>query len=120
MLQTVRAEVDIKNHLSRLKSREIYAKGTEFQIGRIDMVANTGTYIDMPFHRYADGHDLADLPLELVQMCQVCWSEWKEQRNAKSTGTISRRSSVAAMRCLSIPAGTGTGAQTTISRAIHS
>ncbi|HEX5085512.1 MAG TPA: cyclase family protein [Blastocatellia bacterium] len=56
----------ICDHLSRLKSREIYAEGTEFQIGRIDMVANTGTYIDMPFHRYADGHDLAGLPLERV------------------------------------------------------
>jgi kynurenine formamidase len=56
----------ICDHLSRPKSREIYAEGTEFQIGRIDMVANTGTYIDMPFHRYADGHDLAGLPLERV------------------------------------------------------
>jgi kynurenine formamidase len=56
----------ICDHLSRLKSREIYAEGTEFQIGRIDMVANTGTYIDVPFHRYADGHDLAGLPLERV------------------------------------------------------
>ncbi len=56
----------ICDHLSRQASREIYAPGTEFQIGRIDMVANTGTYIDVPFHRYADGHDLAGLPLERV------------------------------------------------------
>ena len=56
----------ICDHLSRLKSREIYAEGTEFQIGRIEMVGNTGTYIDMPFHRYADGHDLAGLALERV------------------------------------------------------
>src|SRR2546423_11972799 len=40
-----------------------YDDGSTFQIGRIDMVANTGTYIDSPFHRYADGADLADLPL---------------------------------------------------------
>jgi kynurenine formamidase len=40
-----------------------YAPGVTFQIGRIDLVANTGTYLDTPFHRYADGHDLADLPL---------------------------------------------------------
>jgi arylformamidase len=40
-----------------------YGPGVTFQIGRIDMVANTGTYLDTPFHRYADGHDLADLPL---------------------------------------------------------
>jgi kynurenine formamidase len=40
-----------------------YDDGSTFQIGRIDMVANTGTYVDSPFHRYADGDDLADLPL---------------------------------------------------------
>lgn len=56
----------ICDHLSRLQSREIYSDGTEFQIGRIDMVANTGTYIDIPFHRYADGHDLAGLGLDRV------------------------------------------------------
>lgn len=54
------------DHLSRERSRGIYADGTEFHIGRIDMVANTGTYIDTPFHRYADGHDLAGLPLGRV------------------------------------------------------
>lgn len=41
-----------------------YDDGSTFQIGRIDMVANTGTYLDSPFHRYADGKDLAELPLE--------------------------------------------------------
>ena len=41
-----------------------YDDGSSFQIGRIDMVANTGTYVDAPFHRYAEGKDLADLPLE--------------------------------------------------------
>ena len=41
-----------------------YDDGSTFQIGRIDMVANTGTYVDSPFHRYADGKDLAGLPLE--------------------------------------------------------
>jgi arylformamidase len=56
----------ICDHLSRLASRELYAHGTEFQIGRIDMVANTGTYLDVPFHRYADGFDLTGLPLERV------------------------------------------------------
>ena len=40
-----------------------YDDGSTFQIGRIDMVANTGTYVDSPFHRYAVGKDLADLPL---------------------------------------------------------
>ena len=40
-----------------------YDDGSTFQIGRIEMIANTGTYVDSPFHRYADGADLADLPL---------------------------------------------------------
>jgi arylformamidase len=40
-----------------------YDDGSSFQIGRIDMVANTGTYLDAPFHRYADGADLSELPL---------------------------------------------------------
>src|SRR3954465_5409177 len=50
--------------LSREASRERYAPGVEFQIGKIEMVANTGTYLDSPFHRYADGKDLSQLPLE--------------------------------------------------------
>jgi arylformamidase len=54
------------DYLSRADSRAHYAHGTEFQIGRIDMVANTGTYVDSPFHRFADGIDLADLPLSSV------------------------------------------------------
>lgn len=56
----------ICDFLSRPESRAIYAPGTEFHIGRIDMVANTGTYLDTPFHRYADGVDLAELPLDAV------------------------------------------------------
>lgn len=54
----------ITTHLSRADSRATYAPGTEFDIGRIDLVANTGTYLDAPFHRYADGGDLASLPLD--------------------------------------------------------
>jgi kynurenine formamidase len=54
----------ICDYLSRSASRAIYAEGTEFHIGRIDMIANTGTYVDSPFHRYADGKDLSELPLE--------------------------------------------------------
>lgn len=53
----------ICDYLSREKSRDFYEPGTEFQIGRIDMVANTGTYLDCPFHRYADGDDLSDVSL---------------------------------------------------------
>jgi kynurenine formamidase len=57
----------ISDHLSREASRQRYAPGYEFQIGRIDMVANTGTYLDTPFHRYPDGYDLAGLdPAQVV------------------------------------------------------
>ena len=54
----------ISDYLSREESRKHYASGTEFHIGRIEMVSNTGTYLDSPFHRYADGRDLSELPLE--------------------------------------------------------
>lgn len=53
----------ISAHLDRVTSRSRYAPGTEFQIERISMVGNTGTYLDSPKHRYADGIDLAALPL---------------------------------------------------------
>ena len=49
----------ICDFLSREASRRVFAPGTEFQIGRIDMVANTATYVDSPFHRYSEGKDLA-------------------------------------------------------------
>ncbi len=58
--------------LSRDASRAIYAPRTEFQIGRIDMVGNTGTYLDTPFHRYPDGADLADMPLDAVTALPGC------------------------------------------------
>jgi kynurenine formamidase len=54
----------ICDFLSREASRKLYSAGTEFNIGKIEMVANTGTYVDSPFHRFADGMDLAELPLE--------------------------------------------------------
>ncbi|HEX6650157.1 MAG TPA: cyclase family protein [Pyrinomonadaceae bacterium] len=53
----------ISDYLSREQSRSRYAPGTEFHIGKIEMVANTGTYLDSPFHRYARGRDLAGLDL---------------------------------------------------------
>jgi kynurenine formamidase len=54
----------ICDYLSREESRAVYAGGTEFHIGRIELVSNTGTYVDVPFHRFAEGVDLADQPLE--------------------------------------------------------
>lgn len=54
----------VSDYLSREASTAHYAEGTTFQIGRIEMIANTGTYIDAPFHRFAEGGDLSRLPLE--------------------------------------------------------
>ena len=56
----------ISDWLSRDASRARYAPGTTFQIGKIELLANTGTYIDAPFHRFAEGHDVAGYPLEAV------------------------------------------------------
>lgn len=61
----------ICDYLSRKDSRRHYAEGTEFHIGKIEMVANTGTYVDSPFHRYADGKDLADLDLARLADVEV-------------------------------------------------
>lgn len=56
----------IGTHLSREDSRQRYAPGTEFVIGTISMVGNTGTYVDAPFHRFPDGADLARIPLSAL------------------------------------------------------
>lgn len=56
----------ITDHLSFDASHNNYAAGVEFQIGRIDMVANTGTYVDTPAHRYREGFDLSGVPLDAV------------------------------------------------------
>jgi kynurenine formamidase len=53
----------IEDHMSRVDSRSKYSPGTEFQIGRITLVANTGTYVDAPFHRFEGGADLSEVPL---------------------------------------------------------
>jgi arylformamidase len=54
----------ISTFLSHQASAERYAPGTTFEIARIDMVANTGTYVDTPAHRYPGGEDLSEVPLE--------------------------------------------------------
>jgi kynurenine formamidase len=54
----------ICDYLSREESQQLYAEGTTFHIGKIEMVSNTGTYVDCPFHRYADGKDLSEVGLE--------------------------------------------------------
>jgi len=53
----------ICDYLSREASRKIYSANTEFQIGRMEMVGNTGTYLDSPFHRYENGKDLSQVSL---------------------------------------------------------
>lgn len=54
----------VTEHLTREASADRYAPGTTFSIGRIEMIANTGTYVDAPFHRFAGGADVAALPLD--------------------------------------------------------
>ena len=54
----------ICDFLSHEASRALYAPGTEFHIGRVELITNSGTYIDCPFHRYADGRDVAAMPLD--------------------------------------------------------
>lgn len=56
----------ICDHLSFEQSHAHYDAGTEFNIARIDMVANTGTYLDVPYHRYRDGDDLSAVMLERI------------------------------------------------------
>jgi kynurenine formamidase len=78
----------ICDYLSRDASRARYAAGTEFQIGKIEMVANTGTYIDSPFHRYADGRDLSELELESLANldCVVVRATERRQRAIDNAG----------------------------------
>jgi kynurenine formamidase len=54
----------ICDYLTREESRKTYTDGTEFQIGKIELVSNTGTYLDTPFHRFADGEDLSEVGLD--------------------------------------------------------
>ncbi len=54
----------ICDYLSREDSRKFYEPGTEFQVGKIEMISNTGTYVDCPFHRYADGEDLSEVGID--------------------------------------------------------
>ena len=56
----------IGTHLSREESERVYGPGVRFHIGMIAICTNTGTYMDVPFHRFDEGHDLAELALERV------------------------------------------------------
>jgi arylformamidase len=57
---------EVADHISREAAEKIYGPGITFQIGMVTMCTNTGTYLDVPFHRFADGHDLTGLDLERV------------------------------------------------------
>ena len=65
---------EITPHLTREASTAHYAPGVTFAIDVITMCGNTGTYVDSPFHRYADGQDLAELPLERLVDVPRCAS----------------------------------------------
>ena len=70
----------IEDHLSREASEAIYDPGTTFQIGLVTMCTNTGTYLDVPFHRFADGHDLTGLDLERVAAVPAVCLDRRGQR----------------------------------------
>jgi arylformamidase len=75
----------ICDYLSREASRKLYAPGTEFQIGKIEMVSNTGTYLDSPFHRYENGKDLSELDLtKLANLPAIKISAPDKQRDTQA------------------------------------
>ena len=97
----------ITDHMSRAESRERYAPGYEFQIGHIEMVSNTGTYLDTPFHRFADGHDLAGLDLQRVAAVPGLVVD---ASGAQAIGAdLLAGLDVAAAPCCCAPGGTATG-----------
>jgi len=109
----------ICDFLSRAASRALYDEGAEFSIQRIEMVGNTGTYLDSPFHRYADGADLAGLKLEQLANLDavVIDAEGRELRWMRGR---SMASIWPAAPCWCGPGGIGTGAPTPISRITRS
>jgi len=70
----------IADHLSREAAETIYGPGITFQIGLVTMCTNTGTYLDVPFHRFADGHDLSELALERVASVPAVCLDRRGQR----------------------------------------
>ncbi|MFD2428504.1 cyclase family protein [Sphingobium scionense] len=112
----------ICDYWTREQSRANYADGSAFQMGRIDMVSNTGTYLDAPFHRFEEGDDLSMLDLGTGwPACRRSWCGGRSARWAwRRTPPISTASTSTAARCWSTPAGTGTGARRPIMRIIPS
>jgi kynurenine formamidase len=105
---------------SREASAGMYEDGATFQIGRIDMVANTGTYLDTPFHRYEDGADLSDIGLEQVAALDgIVIRAPYEAGHAIGPETLADLN-LAGKRCCFTPAGTRTGAPSATWRIILS
>src|SRR4029453_1464141 len=100
---------EISDYLPREASPARYGPGTQFHIGRISMVANTGTYLDSPFHRFAGGTDVAGLPLQRVADLDGIVVRIEPGRRAIDRDALASYR-LAAERCWSIPAGTVTGA----------
>lgn len=86
----------ITDHLTREESKNYYAAGTEFQIGKIEMVANTGTYLDSPFHRFAEGTDLSRLDLNSLANLDVIV--------VRRLGAVKREISAASLNGLEVKA----------------
>ena len=75
----------ISDHLTRDAAETIYGPGITFQIGLVTMCTNTGTYLDVPFHRFADGHDLAELALERVAAVPAVCLDRRDHRTVELT-----------------------------------
>ena len=99
----------ISDHLSFDASHAVYDEGTEFSIGRIEMVSNTGTYLDTPGHRHRGGHDLSGLPLERCALLPGPGRRGRVDRRHRAWRR-SRASTSPATPCWCAPAGTCTSA----------
>ena len=95
---------EISLHLTREASKANYAEGTTFEIGRISMVANTGTYVDSPLHRFAQGADLSGMPLEQLADLETVVVRVAGSPCEQSTSRPCWLMTCAARRCCCIPA----------------
>ena len=108
----------ICDFLSREQSRQHYAPGTEFQIGKIEMVANTGTYLDSPFHRYEKGKDLSQLELASLADLDGVVIRRRRYERAIADGRIRWHRSERTKQCSFERAGMRTGRRTVILKGI--
>ena len=101
----------ICDYLTRADSEQYYGEGTTFHIGKLEMVANTGTYIDAPFHRYAEGKDMSELDLSCLANLEAIVFRIDPATRAIGRELFGDRE-LAGKLCWFIPAGTGIGART--------